>query len=581
MQEGLYFHSVFDDDSAGSYVEQQLLTLDGEVDADRLAAAATRLLTLYPNLAARFVALTDGRVVSVLESGVEAPFTTLDRPGITDDEIRDYAERDRRAGFDLATGPLMRYTLIRAGSGRSVLVQTVHHIIADGWSVPPMLRALLAEYHAPGTVYPIGGFPDYVRWLAERDDDESDRVWGDQLAELPGPSLVAEGHTPSDRFADTAVEPGDDIDAAVRSAGVPLSVAVHSAWAVTLGGILQGTDVVFGSTVSGRDAEVPGIENMVGLFINTIPVRARWAADTTARDLLASVREHQSAVLPHQHVSLARIGRQAGAGSLFDTLVVFDVATDVAALRGPDAELVITEIVNEGAPHYPLTLVVERALDGRPRFNLIHDGELLREASAQEILGTFTRTLTALLTRPDALVHDLASEGDRRPAPIIPTTLGGLFDAAVHRDPAATAVTQCGLDGGTRSLTYGELADAKNELASALRAAGVGPGKRVAVAVPRSVEQVVALVAIVGAGGAYVPLDLAYPDERLEYILADAAPQVVLVDREQRDRFTELLARADVSARVLVQGEELPRGDGSRRPPPSPVPLSVGTTPRT
>lgn len=350
LQEGLYFHSVFDDESAGSYVEQQLLTLEGEVDAGRLASAATRLLTLYPNLAARFVALADGRVVSVLESGTEAPFTTLDRPGIGDAEIRDHAERDRRAGFDLATGPLMRYTLIRAGSGRNVLVQTVHHIIADGWSVPPMLRALLDEYHAPGARYPLGGFPDYVRHLAGLDDDESDRVWGEQLAGLPGPSLVAEGHTPSDRFADTSVEPEGDIDAAARTAGVPLSVVVHSAWAVTLGGILRGSDVVFGSTVSGRDAELPGIGDMVGLFINTVPLRARWGHGTTARELLASVREHQSAVLAHQHVSLARTGRRTGGGALFDTLVVFDVATDVDALRRPGDELAVTGIANEGAP---------------------------------------------------------------------------------------------------------------------------------------------------------------------------------------------------------------------------------------
>ncbi|MEU3488471.1 amino acid adenylation domain-containing protein [Streptomyces massasporeus] len=568
LQEGLYFHSVFDDDSAGAYVEQQLLTLDGEVDADRLAAAATRLLTLFPNLAARFTALADGRVLSVLESGVEAPFTTLDRPGITDEEIRDLAERDRRTGFDLATGPLMRYTLIRTGSGRNVLVQTVHHIIADGWSVPPMLRALLAEYHAPGTVHPIGGFADYVHWLAGHDADESDRVWREELAELPGPSLVAEGHTPSDRFADTSVDPEGDIDSAVREAGVPLSVAVHSAWAVTLGGILQGRDVVFGSTVSGRDAEVPGIGDMVGLFINTIPVRARWAPGATAADLLTSVRDHQSTVLPHQHVSLARIGRQAGAGSLFDTLVVFDVATDLTSLRSPGDTLTITALVNEGAPHYPLTLVVERAPDGRPRFNLIYDGELLREATARAILHTFSRTLTGLLAQPDTLVDDLAAGAARRPAPLTPTTLGGLFDTAARRDPAATAVTQCGLDGATRSLTYGELSAAKNDLASALRAAGVGPGKRVAVAVPRSLEQVVALVAIVGAGGAYVPLDLAYPDERLEYILADAAPQVVLVDRDQRDRFTDLLARAGVPARVLVQGEEPPAAPTEPAPEP-------------
>ncbi|MFE7897840.1 amino acid adenylation domain-containing protein [Streptomyces sp. NPDC057424] len=576
LQEGLYFHSVFDDDSAGAYVEQQLLTLDGEVDADRLATAATRLLTLFPNLAARFTALADGRVVSVLENGAEAPFTTLDRPGITDEEIRDLAERDRRTGFDLATGPLMRYTLIRTGSGRNVLVQTVHHIIADGWSVPPMLRALLAEYHAPGTVYPLGGFADYVHWLAGRDAAESDRVWREELADLPGPSLIAEGHTPSDRFADTAVEPEGDIDTAAREAGVPLSVAVHSAWALTLGGLLQGRDVVFGSTVSGRDADVPGIGDMVGLFINTIPVRARWTPGTTAAGLLASVRDHQSAVLPHQHVSLARIGRQSGAGALFDTLVVFDVATDVTSLRRPGDTLAITDLVNEGAPHYPLTLVAERTLDGRPRFNLIYDAELLRETTARAILRAFTRALTGLLTHPETPVDGLTPESERRPAPITPATpatLGGLFDAAARRDPAATAVTQCGLDGAARSLTYGELSAAKDALASALRAAGAGPGKRVAVAVPRSLEQVVALVAIVSAGGAYVPLDLAYPDERLEYILADATPQVVLVDRDQRDRCTALLARAGVPARVLVQGEEPPAA------PTDPVPEPDRHTP--
>ncbi|MYV63523.1 AMP-binding protein [Streptomyces sp. SID4931] len=154
----------------------------------------------------------------------------------------------------------------------------------------------------------------------------------------------------------------------------------------------------------------------------------------------------------------------------------------------------------------------------------------------------------------------------RAPAQEARTTLGELFDAAAHRDPAATAVTQCALDGTTRSLTYGELAAEKDALASALRAAGVRPGQRVAVAVPRSLEQVVALVAVVTAGGAYVPLDLAYPDERLAYILADAAPQVVVVDREQQGRFTDLLERAGVAARVLVQGEDLPQAAGPATP---------------
>ncbi|RZS43122.1 non-ribosomal peptide synthase protein (TIGR01720 family)/amino acid adenylation domain-containing protein [Herbihabitans rhizosphaerae] len=557
LQEGLYFHSIFDDDSAHSYVEQQLLTLQGNVDAERLRAAATRLLAIYPNLAARFVGLADGRVVSVLDGGLAPAFTTLDRPGITDDEIRAYADRDRRAGFDLSTGPLMRFTLIRTGPTRSVLVQTVHHIIADGWSVPPMLRALLAEYTAPGTAYTRGGYADYVRWLAGRDADEGDWVWREQLADLPGPSLVAPDHTPSATFAETTVPMGE------LPPGVPVSAAVHSAWAVTLGGILGTDDVVFGSTVSGRDAPVPGIEDMVGLFINTIPVRVRWTGKTTARDLIDSVTEHQTAVLEHQHVSLTRIGRQANtSGALFDTLVVFDVATDTAELRDAGGDITVTEIVNDGAPHYPLTLVVE----GRERFNLIYDGTVLREATARSILRTFVDTLTTLLAEPEQPVAT-PTLAARTPAPVEPKTLAQLYDAAAERDPAATALTLCRLDGGTRSLTYEELSAAKNRLASALHTLGIGPGKRVAIALPRSPEQVIALIAVATAGGAYVPLDLAYPDERLEYVLGDVAPEVVLVERDQRERFERLLANAGVSARVFVEGDEID-ADG---PVPAPM----------
>ncbi|WP_329790688.1 amino acid adenylation domain-containing protein [Lentzea sp. DG1S-22] len=553
LQEGLYFHSIFDGESAHRYVEQQLLTLTGAVDARRLEAAATRLLELFPNLAARFTGLADGRVVSVLESGVRPSFSTVDGQGMTGEEIREHAERDRVAGFDLATGPLMRYTLIRTAPQRFVLIQTVHHIIADGWSVPPMLRALLAEYETPGSVHPRGAYADYVRWLADADAEESDRVWASELAGLTSPSFVAEGHTASESFADMVVDAAPDLDAAARAAGVPLSAAVHSAWGVTLGALLGSRDVVFGSTVSGRDADVPGIDEMVGLFINTVPVRVGWSASSTARSLLESVRDHQTAVLPHQHVSLTRIGRLAEHGGAFDTLVVFDVATDVTALKGP---FTIEEIVNEGASHYPLTLVVERSLDGALRFNLIHDTTVVRGEGARAIVRAFSNTLDSLLHGESVPTPSFGTA--RAAAEVEPATLAELFDAAASRDPSARAVTMCHLDGSAEGLSYGMLADAKNRLARTLVNAGVGPRHRVAVAIGRSLEQVVALVGIVSAGGAYLPLDLAYPDERLRYVLADSAPQVVLVEAEHRERFERLLAAAGVAARVLVHGEEVP-----------------------
>ncbi|WP_218159722.1 non-ribosomal peptide synthetase [Lentzea albida] len=550
LQEGLYFHSVFDDDSAHRYVEQQLLTLTGAVDARRLEEAATRVFELFPNLAARFASLADGRVVSVLESGVRPVFTTVNGQGMSDEEISELAERDRVAGFDLATGPLMRYTLVLTAPRRYVLIQTVHHIIADGWSVPPMLRALLAEYDAPGSVHVRGSYSDYVRWLVESDAQESDRVWARELEGLPGPSITVPDHTPSRMFADMHLDAPSDVDERVRAAGVSLSVAVHSAWAVTLGGILGRQDVVFGSTVSGRDADVPGIDELVGLFINTIPVRARWSGGTTARELLDAVREHQTAVLPHQHVSLSRIGKLANAGALFDTLVVFDVSADVTSLRSESFG--IERVDGEGAPHYPLTLVVERRHDGSVRFNLIHDTAVIRPAGARRIVETFAGTLTALLTG-----EDVPTPREDEPAAVEAATLAELFDAAAGRALESRAVTLCRIDGTSESLSYGELAEAKTRLARTLANAGVGPDERVAVAVPRSLDQVVSLVAVVSAGGAYVPLDVAYPDDRLEYLIADTAPRVLLIAPEQRDRFAAIVSRIGGGTRVVAVGDEV------------------------
>ncbi|MDT7788337.1 MAG: hypothetical protein QOF58_6756, partial [Pseudonocardiales bacterium] len=278
---------------------------------------------------------------------------------------------------------------------------------------------------------------------------------------------------------------------------------------------------------------------------------------TPASELLASVQRHQTAVLPHQHVSLTRLGRQAS----FDTLVVFDIALDKAALGSADG-FEILDVVNEGAPHYPLTLEVQRHLDGSLRFNLIYDTSVVRSTGADRIVRAFADTLLALVTGSEIPVPALTDA--RAGAEIVPVTLAQLFDRAALRDPSATAVTFCRLDGTSSSMTFGELLEAKNQLAATLQAHGVGPHTRVAVALPRSLEQVVALIAVVSAGAAYVPLDLAYPDDRLEFVLADAQPQVAFVEPGRQERFSSMLARAGVSATVLCMDDVEP---GSFVPP--------------
>ncbi|MCM6771950.1 amino acid adenylation domain-containing protein [Nocardia sp. CDC159] len=549
LQQGLYFHAVYSDESADSYVEQSILEIEGALDPARLRAAAARLCSLHPHLAARFIAVSDGLVVSVIPESAAPAVESIDATALDDEAVRALIEADRTRGFDPAIGPLLRYLLIDRGAGRQRLVLTIHHLVADGWSAQPLLTDLLTEYRQPGAARTRGDFADYVRWLTERDDAAAEKVWREVLADAR-PTLLAGGMEPARRFAEHLVEADPDIDSALREAGVTLSTAVHAAWAMALGRVVDRRDVLFGSTVSGRDAEVPGIEDMVGMFINTIPVRVRWDETNTGAEVLAQVAGQQEAVRAYQHMSLSRLSRLVGAGPLFDTLVVFDIDPDIGAFAHPDADFRVTAFTAEGAAEFPLTLVVLRRADGRIGFLAIYDTGLLREVEAAAVVAEFTAALGRLLTGParPPLV-DIA---------VAPATLGALFETAAARHGTRTAVTLHCLDGTGDTVTYAELAAAQRELTGVLAAAGVGPESRVAVAIPRSVEQIVALTAVVAAGGAYVPLDVAYPDARLEYLLADSEPAAVLVTAELRERVAGLIDRAGIATRIVVPGEPAP-----------------------
>lgn len=596
LQQGLYFHSVFDADSAGQYVEQQIISLQGPCDPQRISAAAGRLYEIFPNLAARFASLADGRLVSVLERGVDPQLQSLDFSAEPDPAaaVAAFAAQDRLAGFDLAVAPLIRYTLIRTAAEEHVLVQTVHHILADGWSVPTMLDALLAEYHRPGSVLrPVAGYAAYLAWLQEQDGERSASVWREQLAGLRQPSLVRPGHVPSESFAETGLDFGDAaaLEAVLRQSGSTLSVAVHTAWGLAMAKLLQRPDVVFGSTVSGREADVTGIAEMVGLFINTVPVRSSFVpepesggAGISLGEALARMRRQHDAVRPHQHESLGTIQRDAGLGTLFDTLVVFDLSADPAGLGRPGDPLRITAIDGEGAPHYPMTLAV------MPRqkpsgaglelaVKLIYDAAAVSAAEAAEALADFADVLHRIgrnelaaelaaaecnssESRPavsGSAVAQLGSAMDlnSRIAPLAalePATLADLFDRAAAQYPGKTALRMCrfgqhsAAERSAETLSYAELAEQKRRIATALRTAGLRPGEFAAVAAERSLEQIAALIGVVSAEAASVPLDLAHPDERLAFILGDAKPRVVLTTAGQQARIRRLLDLAVASS---------------------------------
>ncbi|MDX3544048.1 amino acid adenylation domain-containing protein [Streptomyces europaeiscabiei] len=555
LQQGFFFHSLTGGADGDTYVVQQVLDLAGPVDGSVLRRAAQSLLDRHAPLRAAFRQRPDGTPVQIVTRDAELPWREVElscQDGEVRESLGDAVAADERArGFDLAAPPLLRCALVRLGEERSRLILTFHHIVADGWSLPVLHRELMASYGTDVPVLPeVAPYRGFLRRLAEQDRDAARDAWLDALAGLDEPTrLVGD---PADaapvRPDHVRVELSERTTARLteraREHGVTLGTVVQGAWGLLLGRLTGRDDVVFGTTVSGRDGEVEGIASMVGLFINTLPTRFRWTPSESLGALLVRLQEEQARLLDHQHLGLAEIQRltgHAGSGELFDTLVVFENYPAETDLRDASGTVRITGDSFHDAVHYPLALVVKpgRRLDLR----LKHHAERLDGDTARALGDRLARVLEAIAEAPDrtaASVELLSPDEALRARPageerLVPaTTLAEGFAAQVARTPDATAVVFEG-----ERLSYAELDTRAEELAVRLRGRGARPGAFVAVAVPRSAELMVALLGVLKSGAAYLPVDLDYPADRVTHMLADSGATTVVTLSTTADRLPQ------------------------------------------
>ncbi|MFB9568706.1 amino acid adenylation domain-containing protein [Saccharopolyspora hordei] len=527
LQEGLWFHALRDADADEVYNTQLVLELAGEVDPERLRAALRGVLARHANLRVGFRQRKDGQPIQYVVRDVEPAWEVVD---LTAAELPRFLAADRVRRFDVRTPPLLRCTLVRSPDRTSRLVITNHHLLLDGWSAPLLIDELFALYRGED-LPPVTPYREYLRWVSEQDPAESERVWRRALDGLTEPTLVAApGRRP--RLPERAwLElPAADVEALCRRHGLTVNTLVQGAWAVVLGQLTGRQDVVFGATVSGRPPELPGVETMIGLFINTLPVRVRLDPAASVLDTLVRLQDEQSALLSHQHVSLAEVQRIAGGGPLFDTLLVFENYPLDSLADADRSEPRITGVDGGGATHYPLGLVVAKS-DETLRFRLDHRPE---EFDADELLQRLRRFLDAVERDPHQPLgriellsadtrHRLLHEfNDHEAAPDGPD-LVERFEQRVRQAPDHPAVVHAGGE-----TSYRALSERVDRLVRHLVAAGVGRGSLVAVAVPRSLDLVTALLAVVKSGAAYVPVEPDHPAERIAHVLRDAAPDLVL-----------------------------------------------------
>ncbi|WP_254885727.1 non-ribosomal peptide synthetase [Streptomyces sp. NA02950] len=550
LQQGLLFHSVYDESAPDVYTIQSALELHGPLDGARLRAATRTLLRRHGNLRAAFVTSASGMSLQVVPREAEVPWAEVDLSGLDEEARRTELDRllaaDRAERFDLTAPPLLRCTLVRLGTDRHRFVLTVHHIAVDGWSMPLLIGELFELYGRGGddtALPPAVPYRDYLAWLAAQDRQVSEDAWRTALDGVTEPTLLVSG-APADRAPaaperwtqELPAELSQGLLAAAREHGLTVNTVVQAAWGVVLGALTGREDVVFGSTVSGRPPELPGVESMVGLFINTLPVRVDTRPGENLAGMAGRLQSRQSGLLAHQYLGLADLQRLTGTGELFDTLVVFEnYPVDAETLESTARDLGVVDADVRDAVHYPLGLLAAQRGDALS-LTWSHRPDLLDAAAVRTLAGRYRRVLEAFAADPTTPVGrlDLSTEDERAPrraaadaadgaAEDEPHTLTEVFETAAAATPDATAVV-C----GDTALSYAELNARANRLAHQLIDRGAGPERLVALALPRSAETIVALLAVLKAGAAYLPLDPDYPADRLAYMVGDAAPALVL-----------------------------------------------------
>lgn len=540
LQQGLLFHALFDEGAQDIYTMRSLVEIEGPLRPDLLRTAAEELFARHANLRSAFLHEDLDEPVQVVLKQVTVDWTEADAA----QEAALVAGATAR--FDLTDPPLLRFTLVDRGEDRWLLILTNHHLLLDGWSVPLLVRELLQLYAArlaPDRAAPLPAvrpYRDFLAWLASRDRDTSGQAWRQALAGAT-PTLLAPtapGPVPVQPELHTLRLPAATKELA-RSHGVTANTVVQGLWALLLARLTGREDVVFGATVAGRPAELAGAEAMIGLFINTVPVRVTVPPGERAGAFLRRLQDEQARLMDHQHLGLTEIQRLAGSGDLFDTLLVFEnypidrgAVAEAEALAG----LRIVDVKGSGATHYPLTLAVLDEQHLEVIFEFRPDS--YDRAAVEALAGRFERLVDAVVAAPDtplAALDVLVPEersallaggvGERLPS--AHATMPSVFERQTARTPEATAVVGAG-----RRLTFAELNTRANQLARLLVEAGAGPERIVAFALPPTPDTMIAILAIQKAGAAYLPLDPAWPRERIAGMLADARPVALLATAE-------------------------------------------------
>ncbi|MFP1920863.1 amino acid adenylation domain-containing protein [Lonsdalea quercina] len=551
LQKGLLFHAQMAADS-GSYNSLTRLSLRGPVTAERIGQALNAVVRHHPQLAARFDsehAEQPLQLIPLLQDDADYwPLEVQTLPTMTPEQESDalLALEKAELARDLFHQPqtMLRALLVSHADGeRHTLFLNAHHLIVDGWSTPVLLRDLFKVLENAALTPPRISYGDVVRQLTARDAERSRSLWREVLSDARPTLLFGDGPH-DDEVRELALLPEPELERGLltlcRQHGLTLNTLMQGVWGLLLSAYSGANDVIFGAPVSGRFGHIDGIDEHIGLFSNTLPVRVKLDPARSLLSQLGALQAQQIRLIEHDDLGLGDIQQLAGNGTLFDTLLVVENYPDSGALGSGSAGIRCEAMNNRGYTHYPLTLLV---LPGE-RLRLLME---YRPSVPQpdRLARRLMQLLTQLVNQPEQPLcawdlqlpeeQALLAKVNNTTHAVAPMTLHEALERQARQTPHGAALADA-----QHQLTYRQMRQQVDLLAERLMEAGVVPGDIVAVALPRSVRLSLALQAIVAVGAAWLPLDTGYPDERLALMMDDATPRLVITESALKARFASL-----------------------------------------
>lgn len=554
MQQGMLFHSLYAPES-GVYVEQLNCTLDGDLSVRAFERAWQRVVERHAILRTGFIGESLKEPVQVVYREVKVSVTQHDwralPPADQSAQLAVFLQTDRTRAFDLAAAPLLRLTLIRMAAHTYEFVWSYHHALLDGWSTPMLIQEVLAFYEAARRgeelrLPPARPYRAYIAWLKRQSLAEAETYWRRTLQGFtaPTPLVVDKPLGPSGDIDAKSYELETRLSAATTAAlqalarqqHFTLSTIVQGAWTLLLSRYSGEDDVLFGATVSGRPVDLPDAESMIGLFINTLPVRVKVREDVSVIAWLKSLQTQLAELRQYEYSPLVQIQSWSDVPRglpLFESILVFENYPAAAALQQHEGSLQLRNVQSVEQTNYPLNLVA--GADQELLLRLLYDEQRFERTAIERMLGHLATILESIAANSTQLLREvpLLTEGEQQQLLIEWNNTAAdypsdrcahqLFEAQAARTPEAIAVTY-----QAEAVTYRELNQRANRLAHHLRKAGIGPEHVVSICVERSIEMIVGVLGVLKAGGAYLPIDPSYPPDRIAFMLQDSGAAILL-----------------------------------------------------